>query len=212
MTEVRLSTLPQSFFTRDTHTTARGLLGKLLLRTTERGTIAVRIVEVEAYVGTDDLACHASKGRTPRTEVMFGPPGMAYVYLIYGMYHCLNVVTEKEGFPAAVLIRAAEPVWGEELLSQRAVDAYPTRGPGKLTKALGITRLQNGHDLKLKSELYLADDGVVIDPALVRCTPRIGVDYAGKCSAWPWRYILTSSPYVSGTRKQTGRVTQRRNP
>jgi DNA-3-methyladenine glycosylase len=127
-------TLPRTFFNRPTLAVARSLVGKYLVRENGNGTVAGRIIEVEAYVGSQDKACHASKGRTARTEVLFGPPGISYVYLIYGMYHMLNVVTERVEFPAAVLIRAIE------------VDGKLIDGPGKLCRELGIDRLLHRHD------------------------------------------------------------------
>ena len=127
-----------------------------------------KIVEVEAYVGSQDKACHASKGRTQRTEVMFGPAGVAYVYLIYGMYHCLNVVTEREEFPSAVLIRAIE-------LNGELID-----GPGRLCRALQIDRRLNRVDLTIGESLWFEDRGEVVGRGKVGAYPRIGVDYAGK--------------------------------
>jgi DNA-3-methyladenine glycosylase len=174
----RLST---SFFARDTHRVARQLLGKLLVRELSGQKLIGRLTEVESYVGVDDLACHASKGRTPRTEVMFGPPGHAYVYLIYGLHHCFNIVTDQTGFPAAVLIRGLEPVAGFTGLAN---------GPGKLTKALNITRELNRENLATSPLLYLADDGFTVNPQDIQTSPRIGVDYAGPCALYPWRYFL----------------------
>lgn len=146
-----------------------------------------RIVEVEAYVGEKDRACHASRGRTPRTEVMFGPAGHAYVYLIYGMYHCLNIVTEPEGFAAAVLIRAIEPLEG--------IDGSAT-GPGRLCRAMKIDRRHNGIDMT--GGLLFVEMGV---PAqrIVR-TPRVGVEYAEGWARKPWRFYVADSPFVSKVR------------
>ena len=172
--------LPVSFFDRPTLTVAVELLGKYLVRKTPDGLRAGRIFEVEAYVGQNDLACHASKGRTKRTEVLFGPPGRAYVYLIYGMYHCLNVVTEQASFPAAVLIRAIE--CGPTLID----------GPGRLCRALTIDKTLNRHDLTTGQELWLEDRGERIVRSAVEKLPRIGVDYAGDWAAKPWRFRITS--------------------
>ncbi len=142
-----------------------------------------RLVEVEAYCGPDDLAAHSARGLTSRTSVMFGPPGHAYVYLIYGMYHCLNFVTRPEGVPQAVLVRALEPGPGVGRCS----------GPGLLCRALGIDRAQNGRPLR-PPDLYVVDDGV--RPAAVHRTPRIGVDYSGEWRELPWRFVV-NSPHLS---------------
>jgi DNA-3-methyladenine glycosylase len=149
-------------------------------------------VETEAYVGTEDLACHASRGRTARTEVMFGPPGHAYVYLIYGMYHCLNVVTEGVGYPAAVLIRALEPGSGVTL---------PANGPGRLCRVLGIDRRHNGQDL-VSSGLFIERQADRLPDERVRITPRIGVDYAGEWAARPWRFVVADSCHLSVNRQR----------
>jgi DNA-3-methyladenine glycosylase len=178
--EADLAPLPRAFFDRQTVTVARELLGMTLVR--QRGSdLAVgRIVETEAYVGTDDRACHASRGRTQRTEVMFGPPGIAYVYLIYGMYHCLNVVTEAVDFPAAVLVRAVEPLHG---IAER------TDGPGRLCRALAIDRALNGHPLD-RLPLWIAAGPRPSEPIVA--TPRVGVAYAGEWALRPWRFILAN--------------------
>ena len=139
--------LPIAFYARQTVLVARGLLGKYLVRQLPDGIRAGRVVEVEAYVGQQDLACHASKGRTKRTEVLFGSPGRAYVYLIYGMYHCLNVVTERLDFPAAVLIRAIEDESG-------LID-----GPGRVCRAYEVDLSLNCHDLSTGRKLWLEDLG-----------------------------------------------------
>lgn len=155
-----------------------------MLRRTEHGAMAGLIVEVEAYVGPHDLACHASRGRTGRTDVLFGPPGIAYVYLIYGMYHCLNVVTEREGFPAAVLIRAVE--------HREPSSASPVLidGPGRVCRSFDIDRTLNRLDLTLGEGLWLEDRGERITDADVLTAPRIGVDYAGEWTAKPFRFRL----------------------
>lgn len=176
--------LPQHFYARATETVAEELLGKTLVFVTPARTMRGRIVETEAYLGPHDLACHAFKGRTKRTEVMFGAPGTAYVYLIYGMYHMLNIVTEREDFPAAVLIRALEPV--SDL-------SAATDGPGKLTRTLGITRSHNGLSL-LAPPLYLTGGPA---PSRVIRTPRIGIDYAGSWKDAPLRFIDPASPQLS---------------
>lgn len=178
--------LPRSFYARGTLTVARELLGMHLVRVRGDRVQVGRIVEVEAYKGPEDLAAHSSKGRTPRTEVMFGPPGHAYVYLIYGFWHCLNVVTARDGVPHAVLIRALEPV--------SEIDDT-THGPGLLCRALDIDRSLNGADL-LGDVLWIERPAQWVRPRIVRST-RIGVDYAGDWAHKPWRFYDASSPYVS---------------
>jgi DNA-3-methyladenine glycosylase len=170
--------LPRSYFNRSTLVVARLLLGKYLVRENGKGRIAGRIVEVEAYVGPHDLACHASKGRTMRTDVLFGPPGISYVYLIYGMYHCLNVVTEKAEFPAAVLIRALE------------IDGILVDGPGRLCRALDIDRSLNRLDLTAGRHLWFEDRGAKISSGKVGTFPRIGVAYAGAWARKPYRFRI----------------------
>jgi DNA-3-methyladenine glycosylase len=178
--------LPRSFYDRDTEAVARELLGKHLVHVVEGAARVGRIVETEAYLGVHDLAAHSSRGRTARTEVMFGPPGFAYVYLIYGVHHCLNVVTEPEGHAAAVLIRALEPV--------RNI-AASTEGPGRLCRALAIDRSLNGHDL-LSADFHIAEPAAD-EPFAVVARPRIGVDYAGEWAAKPLRFYVEGNPYVS---------------
>ncbi|HEY6085047.1 MAG TPA: DNA-3-methyladenine glycosylase [Nitrospira sp.] len=172
--------LPQRYFNRPTLTVARGLLGKYLVRQNGKEAVAGKIIEVEAYVGPQDKACHASKGRTARTDVLFGPPGISYVYLIYGMYHCLNVVTERAEFPAAVLIRAIE------------VEGELIDGPGRLCRALRIDRSLNRHDLTQGTGLWFEDRGTTIRAGMIGTFPRIGVDYAGQWARKPWRFRLSS--------------------
>ena len=145
-----------------------------------------RIVEVEAYLGPHDLAAHSAKGLTQRTKPMFGPPGHAYVYLIYGMYHCMNVVTQPEGVASAVLLRALEPV---EHLEGR------TQGPGLLCRAMHIDKRLNAHDL-LSDDFYVADDGYPRKLSIVK-RPRIGVDYAGHWAKRLLRFYIRKNPYVS---------------
>ena len=170
--------LTRAYFIRPTLTVARSLIGKYLVRGIDGRILAGKIVEVEAYVGPEDKACHASKGRTQRTDVMFGPGGVAYVYLIYGMYHCLNVVTEREEFPSAVLIRAIE------------IDGELIDGPGRLCRALQIDRNLNRVDLTTGESIWFEDRGVSIKKADVSAHPRIGVDYAGEWAQKPWRFRL----------------------
>ena len=170
--------LTRDYFERSTLVIARSLIGKYVLRENGKETIAGKIIETEAYVGPHDKACHASKGRTGRTEVLFGPPGISYVYLIYGMYHCLNVVTEREGFPAAVLIRAIE------------VDGLLIDGPGRLCRALNIDRTLNRMDLTIGKELWFEDRGGPVRSHQIGAHPRIGVDYAGVWAIKPFRFRL----------------------
>ncbi|HSL02250.1 MAG TPA: DNA-3-methyladenine glycosylase [Nitrospiraceae bacterium] len=170
--------LTRAYFNRPTLTVARSLIGKYLVRVIEGRILAGKIIEVEAYVGPQDKACHASKGRTQRTEVLFGSPGIAYVYLIYGMYHCLNVVTEREEFPSAVLIRAIE------------LDGELIDGPGRLCRALQIDRRLNRMDLTTGESLWFEDRGVSVRKGEVGAHPRIGVGYAGKWAEKLWRFRL----------------------
>lgn len=181
--------LGRSFFARPTLTVAKDLLGKLIIRRIGQRVLVCRITETEAYRGEDDLACHASRGRTLRTEPLYGIPGTAYVYLIYGMYHCFNVVTERKDFPSAVLIRGCIPVTddGEDEQSRTLI------GPGRLCRELEITRDQNGIDLTKNQTLWLADDGRRVRPREIERTPRIGVDYAKHCAAYPWRFVTHST-------------------
>ena len=172
--------LPVTFYARDTLLVARNLLGKYLVRELPQGVRAGRLIEVEAYVGPHDRACHAYKGRTQRTEVMFRSPGLAYVYLIYGMYHCLNVVTERLDYPAAVLIRAVEDETG-------LID-----GPGRVCRAYGIDLTLNYHDLTTGQQLWLEDRGQRPARAQIGSFPRIGVNYAGEWATRPWRFRIAT--------------------
>lgn len=178
--------LPRSFYDRDTVLVARELLGKLLVHRAAGVEYIGRIVEVEAYLGEHDLAAHSSKGRTARTEVMFGPPGHAYVYLIYGMHCCMNVVTEREGHASAVLLRAVEPV---KNLERR------TCGPGLLCRAMKIDRRLNAHDL-LSDDFFIAAPGAAEKVPIVK-GPRIGVDYAKHWAKRHLRFYLKGNAHVS---------------
>ena len=179
--------LSREFYGRGTLSIARDLIGMHLVHN-DAGTLRVgRIVETEAYMGPKDLAAHSAKGRTARTEVMFGPPGHAYVYFIYGFWYCLNIVTAAEGVPHAVLLRALEPVSGLE---------DKTWGPGLLCRAMNINKRLNGADL-LGDELWLErPPRGAARPRISRAT-RIGVDYAGEWAKRPWRFFDRDSPYVS---------------
>jgi len=170
--------LSRAYFNRSTLVVARSLLGKYLVRENGEGIIAGRIIETEAYVGPHDLACHASKGRTARTEVLFGPPGLSYVYFIYGMYHMLNVVTERMDYPAAVLIRAIE------------VDGELIDGPGKLCREFAIDRSLNRLDMTAGKYLWFEDRGMKIPGKRIGTFPRIGVDYAGLWAKKPYRFRI----------------------
>ncbi|HEY1907716.1 MAG TPA: DNA-3-methyladenine glycosylase [Myxococcaceae bacterium] len=180
--------LPHSFYERPARVVARALLGKLLVHGARVG----RIVETEAYVGVHDLACHASRGRTARTEILWGPPGRAYVYFIYGMHWCFNAVTGPEGRPSAVLVRGLEPVAGFD---------GPVRldGPARLCRALDITGADNGLDLAT-SGLRIVDAPAIAGRAVER-GPRIGVDYAEEWAERPLRFWVRDSPGVSRGRR-----------
>ena len=180
--------LPISFYKNSTINVATDLLGKILIRSKSGHRWAGKIVEVEAYIGEDDPACHAFHGLTSRTSVMYGPPGHAYVYFTYGMYFMLNVVTEREGFPAAVLIRALEPVSGFEHL-----EPHPTNGPGKLCRSLEIDKSLNGTSLRGK-ELWIARADGKQEKLDIRWSPRIGVS-AGADKLW--RAYIYGNPHLS---------------
>ena len=193
MTEIRRpwEPLPRAFYARPTVEVAHALLGKLLVRkpAARGGELRVaRLVEVEAYLGERDAASHARRGPTPRAKIMFGPPGFLYVYLIYGMHNCMNVVTETDGVAGAVLLRAAAPVAGVPDLRR------PLTGPGKLCAGLGITRGDNGLDLTAGGTFYLADDGG--SPPRRAASKRIGVEYAGAWAARKLRFYVPGNPYV----------------
>ena len=166
--------LSTEFFDRRTLEVARELLGKFLVCKKGDNTIAAMITEVEAYVGLEDKASHASRGRTPRTAVMFGEPGFWYVYLIYGMYHCLNIVTEKEKYPAAILIRGVKGV----------------SGPGRVSKYFGIDKSFNTLPAGKESGLWIEDRGVKLKPRQIRRGKRIGVEYAGAWKDKLWRFYV----------------------
>lgn len=183
--------LPRAFYDRDTVAVARDLLGKLLVHVVDGRERVGRIVEVEAYLGEHDLAAHSCRGRTERTKVMFGPPGHAYVYLVYGMHYCLNVVTEREGHASAVLLRAVEPV---KNLAGR------TQGPGLLCRALGVDKSLNAHDL-LSDNLYLAAPETPERFTLAK-SPRIGVAYARHWAKRLLRFYIKGNPFVSRPGRQ----------
>jgi DNA-3-methyladenine glycosylase len=201
--------LKTEFFNRDPRRVARALLGKLLVRKTPRGVVAGRIVETEAYLGKGDAAAHSAAGPTARNAVLFGPPGHAYVYFIYGNHYCLNVSCLPDGVPGGVLFRALEPVAGiEQMAKARAIDLAKetdrtkisflkklSSGPGRLSEALEITRARdNGKSLvSPRSDLRIVDDGYRVRRATV--TPRIGIV---KSAEQPLRYLVAGNPFVSG--------------
>jgi DNA-3-methyladenine glycosylase len=190
--------LKASFYRRPTLEVAQDLLGKVLVRRLNGKSLAGKIVETEAYVGPHDLACHASKGKTPRTAIMFEAGGLAYVYMIYGFYFCLNVVTESAGYPAAVLIRAIEPLDYASVM--RRMRGNPDRdidigsGPGKLCMAMAIDKRLNGGDLT-GNTLWIEDRRLGVEK--IGESPRIGVDYAREYRDKPWRYYVQGNPHVS---------------
>lgn len=205
----RATLLKAEFFDRDPRRVARALLGKLLVRKTPRGILAGRIVETEAYLGQGDAAAHAASGRTPRNSVLFGPPGHAYVYFIYGSHYCMNVSCLPDGVPGGVLFRALEPVAGiEQMARARGIELAKgadlkrisllkklSSGPGRLSAALAITRdRDNGKSLTTaRCELCILDDGYRVRRVTV--TPRIGIV---KSAERPLRYFIAGNPFVSG--------------
>jgi DNA-3-methyladenine glycosylase len=184
--KAHLQRLDREFYDRDTVIVARELLGKYLVHLSEGLERIGRIVEDEAYLGSHDLAAHSSKGLTQRTKVMFGPPGVAYVYMIYGMYDCMNVVTEREGHGSAVLLRAIEPV--------KNVDGR-TQGPGLLCKAMRIDRRLNGHDL-VSDDFYIGAPPNN-EPFTIVNRPRVGVDYAKHWRRRLLRFYIKGNPFIS---------------
>lgn len=200
-----MTILQRDFFARPTLTVAQELLGKILVREIDGQRLSGRIVETEAYIGLDDTASHASKGRTPRTEVMFGPAGYTYVYLVYGMHFMLNFITEQEGFPAAVLIRAIEPLQGLEFMQvQRQKENHRpikpvnlTNGPGKLCQALAVDKNLNRWDVTTGQKLWLEADNNTSDD-VVATGPRIGIGYAASQDRLaPWRLWVRGNRFVS---------------
>jgi len=200
--------LPVAFYDRGTEIVSRELLGAVLECTTPEGTTRGRIVETEAYLGPDDPACHAAAGLTTRTTHLFGPPGMAYVYLIYGMYWCFNAVTRERGHGSAVLVRAVAPLDGIDLMRRRRHKAKRerdlTNGPGKLCLAMGIVGSMSGTSLRTGPVIIRA--GEPVPDADVEVTPRIGIT---KAAEWPLRYLVRGDPYVSPTPAAFGRTPYR---
>ncbi len=194
-----MSRLGRDFYRRSTLTVARELLGQRLVRVVDEQRLSGLIVEVEAYIGENDAACHAACGRTSRNEVMYGPPGHAYVYFIYGMHHCLNAVAEEEGFPAAVLIRAVEPLEGLEIMRHHRSakpDSELTNGPAKLCQALAIGRSFNGVDL-CTGEVLFIEESQVVAQGEIETSPRIGIKADELARNVPWRFYLQGNEFVS---------------
>ncbi len=193
--------LNKKFFQQKTEYVAKQLLGKVLVRKIEGKTISGIIIETEAYTGPHDLACHASRGKTARTSVMFGEAGVWYVYMIYGFYYCLNIVTEEKEYPSAVLIRALEPLEGIEYMKQhRNINAVTnlTSGPGKLCQALKIDKTLNSTSAVAKNaSLFIEDRGSAISPKNIIKTTRIGVDYAGEWKDKLLRFYVKENKFVS---------------
>lgn len=191
------SKLPRSFYEQPVLEVAEACIGKILVYRTAEGEAAGRIVETEAYAGPQDLASHASRGRTKRTEAMFGPPGHAYVFMLYGTSWATNLVVAEEGLPHAVLIRAIEPIRGLELIADRRkmkpTARELTNGPGKLSKALGITGADYGRDLV--GDMLFLEEGA--PRAAIGRSPRINIDYAGEWVKMPWRFYERGNRYVS---------------
>lgn len=193
------SRLPRSFYRRHGLLVAPELIGLLLVHETGEGTTAGLIVEVEAYIGPEDRACHAFGGKvTRRNRAMYGPPGTAYVYFTYGMHHCFNVVVAEEGVPHAVLIRALEPVIGLDLMSERRGGRLPlTTGPARVCQAMGIDLRHNGADL-VEGNLYLALPPAGLSRRFeIRSSRRIGVDYAMEAREYPWRFFAAGNRHVT---------------
>lgn len=201
----KMKKLPKSFYEReDVVQIARELLGKLLVTKFGNKETAGRIVEVEAYNGIHDKASHAyGERRTSRTAVMYAQGGIAYVYLCYGIHHLFNIVTNDKDVPHAILIRAVEPVKGIDYMLKRTgkkkLDYTLTRGPGNVSKALGINTKHSGLSLQDKN-LFLADDGFVPGKTDIIASPRIGVSYAGEDAKLPYRFYVKGNPFISGTR------------
>jgi DNA-3-methyladenine glycosylase len=189
--------LTREFYNRSTIKVARELLGHYLVKKTPSGLMMGRIIETEAYCGPKDKANHASKGLTERTAPMFGPAGYSYIYLVYGMYCCLNIVTEKEGYPAAVLIRSIEPIKGINLMMKNRClvrtghcPILTTNGPGKLCQALNLTKKQNNLDITTKKNDLWVETPPKKNKITIKKGPRIGIDYAGKYKDKLWRFWI----------------------
>lgn len=193
--------LPKSFFQKNTALVAKELLGKVLIFKDKNRILSGIIVETEAYVGPKDLANHASRGKTPRNEVMFDEAGNWYIYLVYGFYNCLNIVTEAKDYPAAILIRALEPLKGLSLMkTNRKTEKLEnlTNGPGKLCQAFGIDKKLNySSAVNKKSPLFIGDIGMKVLPSQIVKTKRIGIDYAETWKDKPLRFYIKGNKFIS---------------
>lgn len=198
---MKLAPLSSRFTALPTLKVAEKLLGCYLVRQWEEHELVVQIVETEAYVGEDDKACHAAAGKTRRNEIMYGPPGAAYVYFIYGMHYCLNLVTERDGFPGAVLIRACTPIQGIEAIRIRRPgrkDRELLSGPGRLCAGLAIDRNLNGTDLTSPTSPLFIAKGPPVPKNKVETSSRVGISKsAGEARGYPWRFFIRGDPHVS---------------
>lgn len=195
--------LGRDFFIRDTLTVSKQLLGKRVVRNHNGVVLTAMIVETEAYIGTIDAATHAYRGMTERNKVMWEEGGALYVYQIYGMYFCMNVITEPKGIPAGVLIRAVEPLDNiDKMAALRKMDLSTasvyslTSGPGRVCQALGVTKKENGIDLVTNENIYITEY-TDIDQSQIAITPRINIDYAPEAAQYPWRFFIKGNPFVS---------------
>ena len=206
------SRLSRDFFARPTLTVARAVLGTRLVRVLDGQRLSGIITEAEAYIGETDLGCHARAGRTPRTAVMYGPPGHAYVYFTYGMHWMLNFVTEAEGFPAAVLIRAIQPVEGLEIIAARRKGRPQpiwTDGPGKICQALGIDGGLNGTDLCAAEAVLFVEEGDPVPDECVTIGPRVGLNSVPEpWKSIPWRFKFTTENAKSAEKKNTKKLSE----
>lgn len=189
--------LKRNFYLRNTLVVAKDLLGKFIVRKTGKTEIAGMIVEVEAYNGPSDLASHASRGQTDRNAVMFGPSGHAYVYMIYGMYFCFNIVTEADGYPAAVLVRAVEPALQENKKAKKQENKLTTNGPGKFCRVFKIDKKLSGINVTRPGKLWLEDRGIAVKKSRIVSAKRIGVDYASGYKDKLWRFYMKDNGWVS---------------
>ncbi|NLM83887.1 MAG: DNA-3-methyladenine glycosylase [Clostridiales bacterium] len=194
--------LPRSFYFGDSRDVARNLLGQILVRETEEGVASGIIVETEAYLGTRDDAAHSYKGKTERVRALYGEKGTAYIYLIYGMYYCLNIASGPDGEPECVLIRALQPLEGMDIMARRRGTARFDNlcsGPGKLCQALAIDKSLYGADVTQKGPLYIVKGAA---PEKIEATPRVGIDYAFHTKDALWRFIVAGNAFVSGAKKK----------
>ncbi|HEY8424096.1 MAG TPA: DNA-3-methyladenine glycosylase [Clostridia bacterium] len=200
---IQFKRLDREFYIDDTLTVCKKLLGKRIVRIYNGVTLSAMIVETEAYIGTIDAAAHAYRGMTERNKVMWEEGGVLYVYQIYGMYFCMNVITEPKGTPAGVLIRAVEPLENiETMAALRKADVTKnkiyslTSGPGRVCQALGITKADNGRNL-ITDDTITITEYLDIDQSQIAVTPRINIDYAPEAAKYPWRFFIKGNPFVS---------------